>query len=70
MVMNTTDYLTDGYRQLSDRNFYINIREDPTEKISEKICKVLIEMKNLKLITEKNFDFGFYIAFNTVQVIS
>ena len=57
VVMNTTDYLIEGYRQLSDQNFYIKIREDPTEKISEKICKVLIEMKNLKLITEKNFEF-------------
>ena len=57
VVMNTTDYLREGYRQLSDRNFYIKIREDPTEKISEKICKVLIEIKNLKLITEKNFEF-------------
>ena len=57
VLMNTTDYLREGYRQLSDPNFYTKIREDPTEKISDKICKVLTQMKNLKLITEKNFEF-------------
>ena len=57
VIMNTTDYLREGYRQLSDRNFYVKIREDPTEQISEKICKVLTEMKNFKLITEKNFEY-------------
>ena len=57
MVMNTTDYLREGYRQLSDPNFYTKLREDPTKQISEKICSVLTEMKNLKLIIEKNFDF-------------
>ena len=57
VIMNTTDYLREGYRKLSDRNFYVKIREDPTEQISEKICKVLTGMKNLKLITEKNFEY-------------
>ena len=57
VIMNTTDYLREGHRQLSDPNFYTKIREDPTEKISDKICKVLTQMKNLKLITEKNFEF-------------
>ena len=57
VIMNTTDYLREGYRQLSDRNFYVKIREDPTEQISQKICKVLTEMKNFKLITEKNVEY-------------
>ena len=51
--MNTTDYLREGYRQLSDSNFYTKIREDPTEKM----CKVLTEMRNRKLFTEKNFEY-------------
>ena len=53
VIMNTTDYLREGYRQLSDPNFYTKIREDPTEKISDRICKVLTQMKNLKLITKE-----------------
>ena len=57
VIMNTTDYLREGYRQLSDPNFYNKIREDPTEKISDNICKVLTEMRNLKLITQKNFEY-------------
>ena len=57
VIMNTTDYLREGYRQLIDRNFYVKIREDPTEQISEKICKVLTDMKNFKLNTEKNFEY-------------
>ena len=57
VVMQTTDYLREGYRQLSDRNFYTKLTEDPTLSISNKICAVLSEMKNLKLITEKNFEY-------------
>ena len=55
--MNTTDYLKEGYRQLSDTNFYTKLTQDPTLDISKKICQVLTEMKNLKVITEKNFYF-------------
>ena len=55
--MNTTDYLCEGYRQLSDPPFYTELDHDPTNSISERICKTLTEMKDCKLITEKNFDF-------------
>ena len=48
--MQTTDYLMEGYRQLSDKEFYTKLKEDPTINISKN------EMENLKLITEKNFD--------------
>ena len=57
VIMNTTDYLREGYRQLSDSNFYTKLKEDPTQKISDKICQTLTQMKNCKLITEKNFDY-------------
>ena len=57
VIMQTTDYLKEGYRQLSDTNFYTKLEEDPTQSISETICKVLIDMKNLKLITEKTLDY-------------
>ena len=55
--MQTTDFLREGYRQLSDTEFYTKLKEDPTLDISKKICKVLTDMKNLKIITEKNFDY-------------
>ena len=57
MIMSTTDYIKEGYRQLSDTNFYTKLRQDPTLDISKKICQVLTEMRSLKLITEKNFEF-------------
>ena len=57
VIMQTTDYLREGYRQLNDRNFYIKLKEDPTQSISDKICNVLTEMRQLKLITEKTFDY-------------
>ena len=53
VVMQTTDYLCEGYRQLSDQDFYIKLREGPTLNISKKIYKVSTKMKNLRLITEK-----------------
>ena len=31
VVMNTTDYLREGYRQLSDPKFYQKLKEDPTQ---------------------------------------
>ena len=57
VVMNTTDYLREGYRQLSDPNFYQRLKEDPTQKFSAKIAETLTQMRQLNLITEKNFDF-------------
>ena len=50
VVMNTKDYLREGYRQLGDRALYTQIPEDPTHDVSEKITKTLIEMKNKGLI--------------------
>ena len=57
VVMNTKDYLREGYSQLGDRAFYTQIPEDPTHDVSEKITKTLIGMKNKGLISEENLDF-------------
>ena len=55
--MDTVGYLREGYRQLNDRNFYNKLDHDPTGDISKRICIVLTDMKNNKIITEKNFDY-------------
>ena len=57
VIMDTVDYLREGYRQLNDRNFYTKLDHDSTGDISERICRVLTDMKNNKIITEKNFDY-------------
>ena len=57
VVMNTTDYLREGYRQLQDEQFYQKIPEDITNKISNNILEHLTEMRSLNLITQKNFEF-------------
>ena len=57
VVMNTTDYLREGYRQLQDEQFYQKISGDITNKISNSIMEQLITMKPLGVITEKNFDY-------------
>ena len=44
VVMNTTDYLKEGYRQLQDEQFYQKIPEDITNKISNNITENLSEM--------------------------
>ena len=54
VIMQTTDYLHEGYRQLWDKHFYTKLKEDPTLSISDKTCQVVTEMRNLKLITEKS----------------
>ena len=53
VVIQTIDYLHEGYRQLSDKEFYTKLKEDPTMDISKRICNVLTEMKNLKIMNEK-----------------
>ena len=55
--MTTTDYIREGYRQLSDKNFYQILKEDPTANFSTKIAQVLSEMRSLNLITENNFEY-------------
>ena len=56
VVLNTKDYLREGYRQLSDPEFYCKLNHDPTPKIKEKIDQTLTQMRAKGLITEDNFD--------------
>ena len=56
VVMNTTDYLREGYRQLSDTKYYTKLPEDPTDKIANNVTKTLDQMRQKGLITEKNFE--------------
>ena len=53
VVMNTTDYLREGYRQLQDQKFYQKLHMDITNQVSDKIADELIKMRSLNLITEK-----------------
>ena len=57
VVMKTTDYLKEGYRQLSDVAFYTQIQNDPTIEVSQRITKALAIMKNKGLISEDNFEY-------------
>ena len=57
VVMNSKDYLREGYRQLSDQNFYNKIDHDPTPETSSKISQILLKMKQENHISEKNFEF-------------
>ena len=56
VVMNSRDYLREGYRQLSDPDFYCKLDHDPTPKIREKIDETLTQMRAKGLITDDNFD--------------
>ena len=57
VVMNITYYLREGYILLQDENFYHQIEEDITNKISGTIADELVKMRSLNLITEKNADY-------------
>ena len=56
VVMNTTDYLREGYRQLGDKAFYTQIAQYPTHEVSDKITNTLIAMKKKGLIAKENLD--------------
>ena len=52
------NYLKEGYRQLFYPNFYTKIGEDPTcMEGSSKITNILTEIKNRKIITDRNFEY-------------
>ena len=53
VVMNTTDYLREGYRQLQDQKFYQKLHTDITNQVSDKITEELIKLISFNLITEK-----------------
>ena len=55
--MNRRDYIRDGYRQLSDGNFYTKSDTDPTEKVANKVTELMQDMLDDKHVPEKNFDF-------------
>jgi hypothetical protein len=57
VVMNTSDYLREGYQQLNDRQFYQKLDSDPTGNIATKINKVIQEMVDRNLITPKMASF-------------
>jgi hypothetical protein len=52
VIINTTDYLREGYQQLSDAKFYQKLDHDLTKKISIKINKIIQEMKDKNIITQ------------------
>jgi hypothetical protein len=43
VIMNTTDYLREGYKQLDDANFYQKLHNDPSKEIAIKINKIIYE---------------------------
>ena len=56
VVMNKTDYLREGYRQLSDTQFYTKLSHDSTQEIARNVTKTLTLMQQKGLISDKNFD--------------
>ena len=56
VVMNTTDYLREGYRQLSDSKFYTKLGHDCTDQVATNVTKTLTKMREKGLISDKNFE--------------
>ena len=53
IIINSTDYLREGYRQLGDPNFYTKLDHDPTPKIKESIDKTLNQMRSKGPLDDK-----------------
>ena len=56
-MINTNDYLREGYRLLSDKKFYTKLHHDPTTQIHDRIRKTLTEKRDEKLISDKNLEY-------------
>ena len=55
--MNTSDYLNEGYRQLSDEKFYLKVDGDLTQKHNERVEKTVRDILNKNEITRDTMDF-------------
>jgi hypothetical protein len=51
--MNSSDYLRERYKQLNDQQFYQKLDSDPKNKIAININKVIQEIVDRNLITDK-----------------
>ena len=53
VVMNTTNYLGEGYRQLGDATYCTKLPHNPTDKMAQSVRDTLTEMRQKGLISEK-----------------
>lgn len=51
VILNTTDYLQEGYRQLNDTKFYSSLSNDPTKQHAEIIHEQLVRLERQGEIT-------------------
>ena len=57
VIMNTTDYIREGYRQLSNPDFYQKLDHDITDEVSLVFAPILEKLLKDKLIDEKIHDY-------------
>ena len=57
VIMDTSDYIREAERQLSDTNFYVRTSEDLTAKHSEKIREVLDRMSDNEELEDHVYDY-------------
>ncbi|XP_071178020.1 uncharacterized protein [Mytilus edulis] len=57
VVINKTDYIEEGNRQLSNTKFYKHLKSDPTKEISKQINEILSDMNSKKHIDEDTYDY-------------
>ena len=57
MIMNRTDYINEGLRQLQDLNFYKLITRDPTRKTAADINNFLTFLKDRKLLPVQHIQY-------------
>ncbi|XP_063398914.1 uncharacterized protein LOC134683533 [Mytilus trossulus] len=57
VVINKTDYIEEGNRQLSNTKFYKHLESDPTKEISKQINEVLSDMNSKKHIDDDTYDY-------------
>ena len=57
VVMNTTDYINEGLRQLSDQNFYVETESDLTHTHTEDINNFIDKLRDDSEIDDKCHDF-------------
>ena len=68
VIQNTTDYIQEAHRQLSDRNFYQPLSDDPTTPHNQKVSEFIDSLVDRGAITQKVADFLVFTQPRTASI--
>jgi hypothetical protein len=57
VILDKTDYMSESYRQLNNRKYYVPLIWNPIEMVADLVLTLLFKLLNLHAITKRNFEY-------------